>query len=88
MNESREVAVGAVRLGFGRMIGPRRSNVMARESRSSVEVVKSSSFPCGKSRYTSLRSGNRRSSGGGSCKCHGSSNKVGSVGGGTLKQPM
>lgn len=87
MKESLEVAVDAVRLGFDRMIGLRISNVMALQSKSSLEVVKKSSFPSGKSRYTSFRRGNRSSSGGGSCKCQGSSTKLGIVGGGILRQP-
>lgn len=48
MKESREM--GRVGLVLARIIELRMSYVMALESSNSVDVVKKSSFPCGKSR--------------------------------------
>lgn len=74
-------------LGFVLIIGLNKSNVAALQSSSSEVVVKNSSLPCGKSLYTSFLSGKRSSSGGGSCKCHESSSRVGSVGDGSRRHP-
>lgn len=68
-------------LFVGRMMGPTMSYTMLLQCSGSdvgVVVVKKSSFPCGKSSNTSFLSGNRNSSGSGSCKWRFSSDRVGS----------
>lgn len=50
MKESLLVAVEAVMLGFGRTMGLSISYAMDLQSNISEEVVRKSSFPCGKSR--------------------------------------
>jgi len=88
MKESRQVEVEALKLGVDRMIELKMSIVKDLQSNdgSFEDVVKKSSFPWGRSRYTSLRRGNRNSSNGGSLTYHESSTRLGNVAGGTLRQ--
>lgn len=87
MKESLLEEVAPLILGLVLIIELNISEVIPLQSKGSLDIVKKSSLPCGKSLYTSLRSGNLSSSGGGSCKYHDSSNKLGSVVGGTLRHP-
>lgn len=87
MKESLLEALAPLMLGLVRIIELRISKAIPLQSNSSVEVVKKCSLPWGNSLYTSLLSGKRSSSGGGSCKYHDSSNKLGSAVGGTRRHP-